>query len=314
MQSNSSSICAGSLSSTTLPSQHFRQIAYAADLARETSIALRLPHTVAASAQILLQRFYATSGLDDHCVVWVAGACVLLASKINGAAHSLRHVANVLHNRMQDREGSSQTSIMSCTTPNCGILDFYGAEGYAWKIGILNTERAVLCVLGFNVMVDVPHKFILVYVNTLRERACAPAWTDLQRNSVFRALLQHAWNFANDALLSPSCVSESTNVIACACIYIATIELDLRLPKGWQAIFGASSEQSRRVGQQIKSIYRLGQLRGTFVDFSRTRVFAKFHPPHSQKRKSDNEDVSPKCRSPSKTVKQKRMRFADASP
>lgn len=303
-----------SIPSTISSSQRFRQIAYAADLARETSIALRLSHTVTAASQMLLQRFYATSSLQSHCAVWVAGACVLLASKINGASHSLRHIANVLHSRMQDREGSIQVLNRSCTRPTCRILDFYGAEGYAWKVGILNTERAVLCVLGFNVAVDVPHRFILVYVNALREHAHAPAWTDLPESSVFRALLQFAWNYANDALLSPSCASERSDVIACACIYNATVKLGVSLPKGWQAIFGASSEQSCRVGQQIINIYELGQLRGTFTDFSRTKVFTKFHPSHLQKQEQISENASQNCENSSQSGQRKRMRFADACP
>lgn len=313
MQSNSSPVQYDSSSSIS-PSLRFRQIVYATDLARETAVALRLPHTVAASAQILLQRFYTTASLCDHCAVWAAGACVLLAAKVNSAPHSLRHVSNVLYSRLQDREGISRFATTSRTTSQSETLDFYGAEGYAWKIGILNTERAVLCILGFNVTVDMPHKFILVYVNTLREYAQANSWTDLPRNSVFRTLLQYAWNFANDALLLPSCVTETTDTIACACIHAASEEAGMRLPMGWQAIFGASSEQSRRVGHQIKSVYSLGRLRGTFIDFSRTSVFEKFHPPCPQNQKSEGEDAAQDFSSSPAYAKRKRMRFADAGP
>lgn len=256
--------------------RHF-QIAYAADLTRETAKALRLTHPVSVTAQILLQRYYSISPLSNNCVVWVAGACVLLAAKTADTSRSLRHIASVLHDRLFDREELKNTNA-SRKKSRHRVLDFFGAEGYPWKVGLLGAERAVLCVLGFRITVDVPHKFILVYVNSLRENAKAASWASLQQHSTFRTLLQASWNIANDLLLSSACVSEAADVIACACIYHACTKLNITLPEGWYTIFGTTLTQCHAIGREVETVYKLGSLRGAFVDFSLTTVFQKYHP------------------------------------
>lgn len=287
------------------------QLAYAADLTREAAVALRMPHSIASSAQLLLHRYFEKASLLDNAVVWVSGACLLLAAKAGGVPHSVRHIANVLHDRLVKRESNLKTARTDLKSES-RVLDFYGAQGYDWKVGVLHTERRVLAAVGFRLTVDLPHKFVLVFVNALREQAVAPSWAE-HTTSLFHTLLQTAWNFANDTLLLPTCAVERSEDIACACIFLSAKKLALCLPEGWQVIFGSCRVECIRVVKDIERIYSLGDLYGTFVDFSRTNTFSRFHPPESGSKSIDKLSVDrDRNNGLNNTRKTKRRRFENA--
>lgn len=306
-----------SLSSESIdvaPHLRLRQLVYAADLTREAATALRMAHAVAASAQMLVHRYYVQASLSTNAVVWVVGACLLLAGKAGNAPHSMRHVANVLYDRLTDRESIAQMITLEDGTKVRRVLDFYGAQGYDWKAGLLQMERRVLATLGFRLAADLPHKFVLVFINALREHAQAPNWDSPPPNS-FHSLLQDAWNFANDALLVPTCAVERAEDVACACIALAADNIAYRIPPGWQVVFGSCASECGRIVEDIKLVYSLGDLPGTFVDYSRTDTFARFHPPSVDDRiQSDTLNGN---QTPDVLIefprKRKRRRFADAT-
>lgn len=283
------------------------QIAYASDLVRETSLALRLTQRVTATAQLLLQRYYAQLSITEQTAVWIAGAAILISSKLSNEPRHLRDIANVLHDRLMEREGVAEKVTINKKQVR-QPLEFYGAEGYHWKLALLDAERTVMIALGFRLTVELPHKFVLVFLNTLRETAGAPNWTETGVE-VFKDILQSAWNYANDLLLSPLCVQEEPEVLAVACIQRALSECEVNLPTRWQTAFGCSAETSERVVTEIGKVYNLLPLRGRYVDYSRCHVFEQFSP--LKERVVEREERGQE-KSKSKWGQRKRRRFEDA--
>ena len=81
--------------------------------------------------------------------------------------------------------------------------------------------------IGFDTAVEHPHKFILNYKPILQ---------------LSPDVLQHSWNFANDSLRSDVCLRFRTEVIACACVYMATRMAGVPMPENWWEIFDAPLE------------------------------------------------------------------------
>lgn len=257
-----------------LPEVEALQIACAADLIRESAVALRLPTRACSMAQMLLQRFYTCASLRAHCMVWVAGAALLVSSKLCDSSRSIRHVANVVHDRLHVREGDARV-VRWNGVDRRWPLDFYGAGGYDWKHELIVTERHLLKELGFRVEVELPHKFVLIFVNTLRDKSRAVGWTEGAEE--FRRLLQGAWNCANDVMRLRICATEEVERVACGCIAMSAKRMRGVLPKGWEAAFGSCEENVERICAEIERGYEMGETSGQFVDYSLTEVFKRYH-------------------------------------
>lgn len=250
------------------------QLAYAADLIRESAMALRLPFSACAHAQMLMQRFYTQVSLRGHCAIWVVAAVLLVAAKVGDEARSVRHVANVVYDRLNVREGDAERVEHDGGWRRKG-LEFYGAAGYDWKHEVILAERHLLKELGFRIEVELGHKFILVFVNTLRERSGAAGWRG--GGGGWREVLQRAWNFANDALRLRVCVTEAAEVVACACVEMGLRKMGGGGVDGWEEVFGCNREDMRRVTKEIRMGYDMGTTEGRFVDYSLTEAFKKYH-------------------------------------
>jgi len=88
--------------------------------------------------------------------------------------------------------------------------------------------------IGFDTAVEHPHKFILNYKPILQ---------------LSPDVLQHSWNFANDSLRSDVCLRFRTEVIACACVYMATRMAGVPMPENWWEIFDAPLEGTTRAAR-----------------------------------------------------------------
>lgn len=260
------------------PSERLRQLFYGAHLIRDSAIALRLAHRTCANAQMLFHRFYVQVSLRDHNLVWAAGASLLLSCKHCHDEQPLRKIASVLYDRIVYREASSRfVEIRGRNVRR--VLDYFGAQGFHWVGGIRETERHLLCAIGFRLTVDLPHKFVLVFLNELRQQAHAPSWSrNTNGSNPFQVLLQRAWNFANDSLLLPVSVIERAEDLACACITLALRQLSFELVQGWQVVFGSCTSECDRIASLIELVYSFSGVHGSFVDFSLTDTFVAFHP------------------------------------
>lgn len=225
---------------------------------------------------MLVQRFYTRVSLRAHASIWTAGAALLLSAKLADQPRTLRHVANVIHDRVCAREGTLET-LQYCGEERRRPLDFFGADGYDWKHELITTERHILKELGFRLKVELPHKFVLIFVNTLRDKSGASAWTEPGVED-FRNFLQRSWNYANDVMRIRLCVAEEPEAIAVACIALAARQCNTALPKGWQIVFGSSEKECERIVQEINWFYEMPSTKGLLVDYSLAPAFERFHP------------------------------------
>lgn len=242
------------------------QLIYGCELIIACSRALRLPQPVAATGCVLFHRFFLDVSLRTHSHVWAASGALLLATKIEEQVRKIRDIANVLHAQLCVREGLGELAKDGQRVP----LDFYGAFGYEWKRNIVQSELRILHELGFNVRVEHAHKFVLVFVNTLREKAHAGDW--LNGGHTWRDVLQSAWKYANGALRLRLCVLEKAEDIACACIALGAAEVKVDLPEGWNDVFGSSAQNMKRIEAEIRRLYTLSPAAGRFVDLADSGV------------------------------------------
>ncbi|CAN8064035.1 unnamed protein product [Agarophyton chilense] len=238
---------------------------------------------------MLLHRFYTQVSIIAHNTVWTAGACIILSAKLADEPRSLRHVTNVIYDRLVDRQNICVETVSMEGMVCRRSLNFYGAEGYDWKHALIETERHILKELGFRLAVELPHNFVLVFVNTLRDKAGAPGWSN--GKGLFNILLQAAWDYANDLLIDQICVREAPEVLACACISLATSHCDASLPEGWEYVLGSNVDECERLVLYLKGLYKRPVETSCYRNFSKSIVLEKFSM--KQLRRNEVVDDSP---------------------
>ena len=105
---------------------------------------------------------------------------ILLASKLEETQKSIRHVMTVFHHLELLRCNGNKEQVLTTDDPKFWEL----------KKDLLDAEREMLKIMGFQVYVEHPHKYLLNYLRVL----------SLDSHPT---LPQKAWNYANDR-----CVSE----------------------------------------------------------------------------------------------------------
>lgn len=284
------------------------QLSYICDLSRDVCISLKMSHSSLIFTQYLIHRYYYNiENENESCLIYICGSCILISGKLYdiNQSKSIHNISNTIYHHLYKRE-----NILMYKNKK---LDFYGAEGYEWKRNIINTEKEILIKLGFKVFVlnDLKlHNYILIFINALMEHSSA--------RDIFMKynILQLSWNFANDCMLSNVCVVEKCEVLACACIHMAIYKIDhLKLPQGWQIVFGTSKEECIRVVKEVMKIYDFlshhnNALYGKFVDYSHTEGFEMFHPNFKFKQKH-NRDLTETEKDEDENSK-KRIRFSDS--
>lgn len=233
------------------------QLAYGADLIAEAGLCLRLPQISIATAQVLFQRFYVVASLHAHGHVWMAAAALLVACKIEENHRRIRDIANAVHYCFCARESTGPMDADKRPLP----LDYFGQSGFEWKRIIISSERHLLKELGFQVFVDHPHKFVLVFANVLKDKDCTSTieWSELT---------QASWNYANDAYRSRLPVLESPEAVACACIALSARRLNIVLPLKWMQVFGIEQRTCDQLCEALEKVYILGPTGGRFLDLA----------------------------------------------
>lgn len=100
--------------------------------------------------------------------------------------------------------------------------------------------------MGFSTYVEHPHKYLLQYLSILNQ-------------STNKDLAQKAWNFMNDSLRVPLCVKFRPEVIATACIYMASRAMGIVLPEEpdpWWELFDSKQEQLDEIAWTINQLYK----------------------------------------------------------
>ncbi|KAK4529079.1 hypothetical protein GAYE_SCF7681MG7030 [Galdieria yellowstonensis] len=259
--------------------EEFIQRAYGCEMIQECGILLKLSQVVMATGQVFFHRFYHRCSLAKYNHIWLAAACLFLACKVEEQLRRLRDVVSVVYYCFTKRE-----------TGDGKLLDVYGAQGYEWKTEVVKAERFLLKELGFHTGVEHPHKFILVYINTLRSHSGVDAG-----DAHWKSFLQRAWNYANDMLRTDLCCRVAPECIACGCIYLAAKDCGIPLPEGtvqWWQVFEVDREGILLVENTAKRIYQMEKLAGKYVDWTRRIGKRRREEEHISSTKSSHVDIS----------------------
>lgn len=243
------------------------QLRYGAELISECGILLRFPRVLIASAQVLFHKFYMVASLRTHCHIWMVAASLLVASKAEEVHRRIRDIATVVHHQFCSRENLGQRD----DARNLQPLEYYGQPGYEWKMAIVSAERHLLRELGFQVFVEHAHKYVLVFVNTLREKSGAGEWREASC-TLWQTLLQRCWNYAGDIHCSQVVAVASPESLACACITIGAEDCGFSLPEGWDTLFGGEASVTDFVRKELWKICALPLGVTRFVDVALSNI------------------------------------------
>jgi len=208
---------------------------YGCELINQAGIMLQVTQVVIATAQVLYHRFYRKKKRShkDFPPFHVGMACVYLATKVEEEKRRHRDILNVFDRLQKKRSGKT-----------LNVLDPYGKRYTKWKNTMMKLELIILCDLGYMMKVDHPHKFILNYINVLEAG---------------EKVAQKAWSYLNDSLRIPKVIEIKPEVMACAAIFLAARQLQVKLPDHppWFSLFQATKEEIQNVSKMIMELYKI---------------------------------------------------------
>ena len=172
----------------------------------------------------------------------VATACLFLAAKIEENPRKLKDVVSVFDYVRKKKRGDKEPQ----------VLDLGSFLFTDLKSEIVDAERFILKELGFStdkIQTGGVHKYIYFYLRVLDGN---------------KALAQKAWNYVNDSYRTVCVVCFPPNVIACACVYLASRVLDYPLPNDleWWRVFGVKAEDMEYAAASILEVYGWGRVTG----------------------------------------------------
>lgn len=168
---------------------------------------------------------------------------IFLSGKLEESVKSLRMVISV-HNCIKIRRLLKQMNQIS--SDDIPPLDMSTSSFWDLKENIVNGERYLLDRFGFNTLVEHPHKFLLNYLHILQ----------LKNN---KDLVQLSWNLLNDSFRSAVCVMFKPEVIASACIYMASRISNFPLhesPEPWWLLFDATLDEINEFCWNVNNLYK----------------------------------------------------------
>lgn len=223
--------------------QEKRYRIFTCELIQEMGIHLEFKQVVMATGQTLAQRFYYRRSFKEFDAHYVAMTAVFLAAKIEEQS---THKTNLLRELLL----VFNAVYYKRTEKPFKKLELGGPRYTQYKTKVLTYERKILKELGFSLynLMQHPHKYILVYTETLK---------------VDSALTQKAWNILNDSLRLDLCVRYPSEVIASAAIFMAARLQRVKLPEHppWWEMFGATKAQVLDISASILQLYEEPKLK-----------------------------------------------------
>lgn len=240
---------------------------YGCEIIQDAGILLKLPQVTMATAQVLFHRFYFRKSLKKYNVKQVSMASLFLAAKVEEVPKRSRDVINVFNHIDQIKSGKKPDPLPL-------------SKRYTdMKNDLIKTERFMLKEMGFSTYVEHPHKYLLQYLSILNQGT----------NS---NLAQQAWNYMNDSLREPLCVRFRPEVIATACIYMASRVLGIVLPEyphPWWELFDSKQEQLDEIAWTINQLYK--EPPAQYISLNKKKSTRSPKKKHSRSRSSSHSDT-----------------------
>ncbi|KAI9025260.1 cyclin-like protein [Phycomyces nitens] len=205
------------------------------ELIQSAGILLKL-QVAMATAQVLFQRFFYMASMKHHGIVEIGMGALFLAAKVEENAVRLTHLVTVYDYLIRRARGQS-------TFPP---LDSFSQKAYDMKNLMITAEMQILKRLGFNVHVELPYGLMINYLRilSLEEHPTVPG---------------RAWNYLNDGLRTNIYVTHPPSTIACAAIWLACRDQQVKLPVSpgseWWLLFDTQAEDFKNAAGQIRRLY-----------------------------------------------------------
>lgn len=201
---------------------------------QQAGVILQLPQSAMATAQVLFRRFWFVASMKRFDARTVGVSALLLATKLVEVPLHFRELLLVF-----------------------GHLVGRPAEDI--RDAVLTAEMQVLKRLGFHVHVELPYALMINYLQTM---GMLHATIASKQAPTRVKCVQVAWNYLSDALQTPVYCLFPVHTIACASIYLLTLEnawyqaLALPLePRPWWELFDTTRPELRAVGSHIMRLY-----------------------------------------------------------
>ncbi|KAI7866433.1 cyclin-like protein [Spinellus fusiger] len=206
------------------------------ELIQSAGILLKLPQVTMATAQVLFQRFFYMASLKCHGIVEIGMGALFLASKLEESPVRLTNIVVVYDYLLRHARNQS-------TYPP---LDSFSQRAYDMKNLMITAEMQILKQLGFNVHVQLPYGLMINYLRIL----------DLEEHPTVPS---RAWNYLNDGLRTNIYVTHSSESIACAAIWLACRDEQVKLPvtpgSEWWLLFDTSLNNFKVAASNIRRLY-----------------------------------------------------------
>jgi cyclin L len=198
-------------------------------------ILLKLPQPTIAAGCAIFQRFYYKKPFMK-CDCWIAAlSSLFIATKIEEQPRKLRDTVSTF---------DYAKKILNKTPRPIPVLEFGSMEFTSLKKDTINGERYIMKVLGFQLDIVTPYKFLWEYIEILHGT---------------NRLRQKAWNYVNDAFKTIVVVWFPPNQVAVTAIEMASRSLNYELPDcEWYKIFGVKDYKIIQIiGSEILQLYEM---------------------------------------------------------
>jgi len=239
--------------------------AFGAMIIQQSGLQLSLPQIVMCTACILFQRFWFVTSLKHFGVMDIALSCLFLASKLEEVGPPplrVRDIANVfdyIQKRIDFERGQltletarkrisqlgngagAASAIAAVPGATASFryepMDYFAKEFFELKEETVIGEMQILKRLGFHLTAQHPYGALANYLRIL----------DLSDHAT---VPQRAWNYCNDALLTPALAVYTPFTVAAAAIYLACLPdasgfagvAVPMAPRPWWTLFDVASE------------------------------------------------------------------------
>lgn len=204
-----------------------------AEIIQMATIYLNLPQVVAATAQVLLQRFYHMSSFAKYGSLKIAMAAIFLASKVEEKPQRLRMIIQVAEYIRQRRRNLPISE-----------MKLFSEQYHNIRKGLVNAELQILRKLGFHVHVRHPHSFLISFLRHM----------GLSGNKV---LVQRSWAYLNDSYRTDVVLHHTPNQIAATMISLAceSLQVGLSTVPPWHEFFDVSKQDIDKIRDAMAWMY-----------------------------------------------------------
>ncbi|GAP92539.1 putative cyclin domain-containing protein [Rosellinia necatrix] len=198
-------------------------------LTQAAGLLLRLPQSVTAQASVVLARYWLEEALLAHEFSDVSAAALFLTAKLSAHPVRPRDLANVYaYLRSQASpllRAPAAAAAAAAPLPTSPDTCYYVSESAlaAFRARILALESRILCALGFDTHVALPHALAITYLQALGLCGGSSSSSGGDDASSRAHLARRVVAYLNTALLSPQLLylTHQPNALAVAAIYSA---------------------------------------------------------------------------------------------